>query len=457
MAENLPKYIVQGETARLFPVLSTTSKEGRTTSIVLACMSKVDELGRQLLSSAGQRLGTRAQVDTYTEIVPAKLPADVKERPDGLIAVRIGSREWKAFVEAKVGSSELDADQVERYRSLAKENGVDCVITISNQFATMPTLHPDEGVRRSRSKIPVIHWSWMHILTAVDLLINRDAVADKDQLVLLNELRRFLSHESAGVKGFDRMPKEWSDLNRLVASGGAIPTKSPEAQAVLDAWHQETRDLSLILSRLTETPVDQRLPRKHLTDPALRQKEELATLREEKQLRVSLSIPNAAAPIDVVVDLARRCVDVGMTLRAPEEKKSTSARVNWLLKQIKPKETPNLHVKIMWPGKSAETQHLVSELRRDVAVANEGKEHLVPTSFQLVEVKSLGGRFAQQTNFIVDVEEIVPAFYRSYGSRLSAWKRPAPRMKDDRTNPADVTTEAIAEDAEAFEERNATE
>ncbi|MEL6244177.1 MAG: hypothetical protein AAFS07_16785 [Pseudomonadota bacterium] len=394
MAENLPEYIVQGEIARLFPVLSTTSKEGRTTSIVLACMSKVDELGRELLSSAGQRLGTRAQVDTYTEIVPAKLPADIKERPDGLIAVRIGTREWKAFVEAKVGSSELDADQVERYRSLAKENGVDCVITISNQFATVPTLHPDEAVRRSRSKIPVIHWSWMHILTAVDLLINRDAVADKDQLVLLNELRRFLSHESAGVKGFDRMPKEWSELNRLVSSGGAIPAKSLEAQAVLDAWHQETRDLSLILSRMTETRVDQRLPRKHLADPALRHKEELATLRVDKQLRVALSVPDAAAPIHVVVDLARRCVDVGMTLRAPEDKKSTSARLNWLLRQIKTEETRDLHVRITWPGKSPETQHLVSELRRDVAVANDRKEHLVPTSFHLVKVKSLGGRFA---------------------------------------------------------------
>lgn len=37
-----PDYLAQGELARLFPVLSNTSKEGRTTSIVLACLTKVD-------------------------------------------------------------------------------------------------------------------------------------------------------------------------------------------------------------------------------------------------------------------------------------------------------------------------------------------------------------------------------------------------------------------------------
>ncbi|MDE4175622.1 hypothetical protein PXK01_15775 [Phaeobacter sp. PT47_59] len=52
-----PDYLLHGEAARLFPVLSNTSKEGRTTSIVLACVSKVEELGAELLSSLGQRAG----------------------------------------------------------------------------------------------------------------------------------------------------------------------------------------------------------------------------------------------------------------------------------------------------------------------------------------------------------------------------------------------------------------
>ncbi|MDU8913980.1 hypothetical protein RXV88_22245, partial [Aestuariicoccus sp. MJ-SS9] len=169
----IPDYLSQGEPARLFPVLSNTSKEGRTTSIVLACMSKVHEFGVQLLGSVGQRLGTRAALATYTEVVFHKMPSDVKDRPDGLIVLKVGKREWRALVEAKVGNSDLDADQLERYRALAKENGIDCVISISNQFATTPENHPLEAVRKSRSKVPVFHWSWMHILTTADLLVSK--------------------------------------------------------------------------------------------------------------------------------------------------------------------------------------------------------------------------------------------------------------------------------------------
>ncbi|WP_234423534.1 hypothetical protein [Tateyamaria sp. Alg231-49] len=61
MTEKLPEYLAQGEAARLFPVLSTTSKEGRTTSIELACMVQIEELGSALLQSIGQKRGKRAE------------------------------------------------------------------------------------------------------------------------------------------------------------------------------------------------------------------------------------------------------------------------------------------------------------------------------------------------------------------------------------------------------------
>lgn len=136
--------------------------------MLLACVARIEELARALPASAGQRVGTRTRIDCCTEIVPVTFSGDTRERPDGLVIVRTGKREWKALVEAKIGNSELDVGQVERYRNLAKENGIDCLITISNQFATAPTEHPLEEVRKSRSRIPVIHWSWMHVLTTAD-------------------------------------------------------------------------------------------------------------------------------------------------------------------------------------------------------------------------------------------------------------------------------------------------
>jgi len=449
--DQLPDYLRQGEAARLFPVLSTTSKEGRTTSIVLACLSKIDEFGAQLLASIGQRVGARSVIETYTEVVFQKQSSSIKERPDGLIVLRVGKREWRALVEAKIGSSDLDADQIERYRTLAKENGIDCVITLSNQFATSPDSHPLLDVRKSRSKIPAFHWSWMHILTTADLLISGKEVEDVDQLILLNELRRFLSHESAGVKGFDRMPKEWTELNKLISSGGKIPAKSSMAQSVLEAWHQETRDLSMILSRMTGNVVIEKLPRKHLGNPALRQKDEMLTLREQQCIACTLSIPDAAAPIEVTADIARRTIDIGMTLKAPDDKKSTKARLNWLLRQIKVDDVDNVVIRLLWPGASEATQYSLADLRANPDLAMTDKEHLTPHGFHVFLSERLGGKFAQQSNFVSELERLVPIFYGSIGSNLAAWVRKAPKLKADRASQQDVTPQALADDSEEFE------
>ena len=368
-----------------------------------------------------------------------------------LIILRAGSREWKALVEAKIGSTDLDEQQVERYRAIAKEHGLDCVITISNQFATDPSSHPVDAIRRSRSKVPVFHWSWMHILTAAELLIRNEGVEDTDQKILLNELRRFLTHESVGVRGFERMPREWTDLNKLVSSGGKIPARSKEAAAVIEAWHQETRDLSLILSRMTEEEVAEKLSKKHRNNPSERQSDELNLLREDYQLHCTLQIPHAAAPIEIVADLMRRSVDVGMTLRAPDDRVSTNARVNWLLRQVKSENLDGIHLRLLWPGKSEATQHPLADIIQDTSICAEGKQHLAPHGFHIFLSERLGARFTQQSNFIDELERIVPLFYREVGSSLSAWKKKAPRIKDTKPTAEDVSTSALSEDAKDFE------
>ncbi len=57
MNSSVPDLLTQGDPARLFPVLADTSKEGRATSILLACISIIDELGGELLKGTGQRVG----------------------------------------------------------------------------------------------------------------------------------------------------------------------------------------------------------------------------------------------------------------------------------------------------------------------------------------------------------------------------------------------------------------
>ena len=53
------------------------------------------------------------------------------------------------------------------------------VITISNQFSSSPSVHPLEEVRKLKIKVPVFHWSWMSILTTIDLMISNQSIADR--------------------------------------------------------------------------------------------------------------------------------------------------------------------------------------------------------------------------------------------------------------------------------------
>ncbi len=451
MDSHLPNILIQGESSRLFPVLSMNSKEARATSILLACLVFVDEFGAQLLATVGQKRGKLTKIKSFTEVVLKDQNEPSSNRPDGLVILTTSTREWMALVETKVGNSKINVEQVERYRTLAKNNDIDCVITISNQFATTPHNHPVQEIRKSKSKIPVYHWSWMSVLTVTELLVINKEITDETQLILLNELRRFLSHESTGIRGFDRMPKEWAILNKLVSTGGEIDIKSHEVQAVLDSWHQETRDLSLILSRMTGVHVKEKLIRKHLQSPNQRIKDEKIFLQKNYQLCCSFEVPDSAGPIQVVADLRRRTIEVGMTLKAPEDRKSTKARINWLLRQIKSEEIEDLFIRINWPGSSVSTQFSYNQLKDDVAIVGEGKKHMVSKGFHVFYSKRLGPRFIQANNFIMDIETIVPEYYSNIGSNLSAWKKPAPKIHKDRTSPEDVSPDAITEEADLFQ------
>ncbi|TYC80037.1 hypothetical protein FMN63_01995 [Stappia sp. BW2] len=444
-----PEYLIQGEPARLFPVLATTSKEGRTTSILLACLSKIDEFTRELLRPIGVSMGKRASVECWTEIVFKNESKGIKDRPDGLIIVRNGKKEWRCLVEAKVGIAELTSDQIEKYRNLAKENGIDCVLTISNQFATRVDHHPIEAVRKTRSKIPIFHWSWMFVLTSADLLIKTNSIEDRDQYLLLEELRRFLTHDSAGVKGFDSMPPEWVELNKQVSAGSKISTKSEIAQSVLIAWHQETKDLSLILSRLTEAAVSERLSRKHAADPSLRIADELQHLKEQCKLETWLDIPNAAAPLEIVADITRRTVEVSMSISAPKDKQSSKARLNWLLRQFREKVPDDLHIRFIWPGRSENNHADFKSLKEDPSIIEVNKNGSQVLGFQIFISRRLSSRFTQRKNFISDLEEIVPEFYREVGQFIVPWREKAPQIKSQRNEASDVTVQALEEESEA--------
>jgi hypothetical protein len=444
--------LVSGERARLFPVLAETSKEGRTLSILLACFETVDNFGKSLLVDLGVKVGAKTQIQTYTEVV-LKKGSDKSVRPDGLIVVKTGATTWTALVEAKVGNSDLNIEQLENYLEIAKLNGIDALITISNQFAPLPTHHPVQLSAAALKKAKVAHWSWMYLLTQATLQMGNDEVTDREQRVILNEMVRFLSHPSAGVKGFDQMPAAWTNVTGTVQAGGAISAKSDEAQEVIGAWYQETRDLSLILSRQLGEDVNVKVSRAHVHDPELRMKDDLQILASDNCLRAVFDVPNTAGVIDVCADLRKRSVFSSMRVAAPADRKSTKARLNWLVKQLQKSKPDDIHIRFIWPGRGQSTQHPLAVLRDRPEVAEEANK--VVSSFEVVFFRDIGAKFAQRKNFITELEQTLADFYEQVGQHLKAWQPVAPRIKEDRSEPSDVNTEAIRANAEeAVQERD---
>ena len=137
----LPNFLKQGEPARLFPVLSTTSKEGRATSILLSCMAKVQEITAAQLKTMGIKAGKRTKVDCFTEVV-FNNSSQANKRTDGLIVINTGAQTKYFLIEAKIGSVALDANQIESYMRICKEHKLDGVVTISNQYSSSPDIHP---------------------------------------------------------------------------------------------------------------------------------------------------------------------------------------------------------------------------------------------------------------------------------------------------------------------------
>lgn len=89
----------------------------------------------------------------------------------------------------------------------------------------------------------------------------------------------------------------------------------------------------------------------------------------------------------------------------------------------------------------------MTDLINDPNLITKDKEHLTLSSFMVFGSYRLGGRFTQLANFISDLEDNVPLFYRQVGQNLSQWKKPVPKIKETSDN---VDVEAISKEAEDF-------
>jgi len=453
----LPEFVECGELARLIPVAADSNREQRTASVVLAAMRGVFEFRQAMLRSLGVRVGSRSVLHAWTEVGFKCAPKEKgkkskKDRPDGLLVLNTGKKHWKALVEAKVGRAEVDEGQLKEYLQQARQHKIDAVITITNQFVALPSHHPVKIPKNLARGVELYHWSWMYLLTQATLLLESKEIESPDQRFILEEVVRYLSHDSSGISRFTSMNSEWRDVVGKVKSNASLHKTSQEVENTVSSWHQEQRDLCLVMSRKLGRTVRLRLSRAHRTDPQKRLRDDIEALIKNKTLSCDLEIPHAAADLNVRADLAKRTIVCSMRLDAPQDKKSTRAKVNWLSRQISNIEPRGMYIKALRTGRAQDTQASLAEVLKDPDVLLSDSTGVVPNVFEVFYMSDLAGRFSGNKVFIDELEKAVPYFYEQAGQRLRAWVASPPRIKH-----ADPASSEAEENAVAAKEQDSDE
>lgn len=413
--------------ARLIPtsgINGAEEQERRATSALLAVMTTVKEFSRVLLRPLGAPAGT---VDTYIEV-----PFDTNGRrvyPDGLIRVSRGQQRWTALVEAKTGQNTLDAAQLETYLDVARENGFDAVVTVSNEICAIPGQHPTVLDRRKLRKVAIHHWSWTQVLTEAVMQKEHRGVADPEQAWILGELIRYLEHPRSGALEFEDMGGCWVPVREAVAAGTLRATDGGVGEVVnrVDALLHYT---GLRLGRRLGAEVIPALSRKEISDPTLRTAALVQQLTSVGRLSGAIRIPSTVGALGIEMDLRASQITCHVDVDAPREGRPTT-RVNWLTRQLKDAPDGLRLESFVMHGRGAGQAALLREVRVDPAllVLDPAREI---KSFRIAQTSRMGNkRGTGRGSFIESVTTAVDGFYEAVLQNLKAWSARPPKLRDD--------------------------
>ena len=422
--DKLPHQLISGKQSRLFSSLKLSNKELIATSTLLAVFRLVPELLAELIRDTGIRLNDRTVLDTYTEIGVAKSPHQKNDRPDGFIYIK-NRNEWTALVEAKVGNNSLSVEQVTKYVEDARANGIDAVVTISNEFTPRVDQSPISLPKRLLTKVKLYHLSWRLILSSAILLKNNKQIEDREKSFVLDELIRFLRDDSVGNKSFSQMPTAWTYVCNDASIGAKLKKSDPKVSEVSGALVEEFSEIALNLTDHLGVDCNTKLPNSFKSDRSAWQQHITKSIIEKKVASCAFTIPNAANDLLLEIDLAKNSITVGMELKAPEERSTLSGKINWLSRQIKVIDEPRSFVKVRWKSRAADEFIEMSKIGPDHFKGRELNTTIL--SFTPLMQLHSSKVFNSRKNFITELEKLVLEFYDLHAQHLKQWVPKAPK------------------------------
>lgn len=422
---------IEGQEARLIPVAGISGNkeaEARATSALLAVLSIVRPFSRALLTPLGASRSTRAKVEAFTEVT-FETPSGQTVRPDGLLRVTYGKRDsFVALVEVKTGDAKLAAEQIHAYVEVARQHNYDCVITISNEIAPSPNVHPTDGLRvRSNSKVRVHHMSWTMVLAEAVKEHTHRGVDDPEQAWILNELIRYLGHPNSGALDFSDMGDNWTSV-RDGARVGTLDRRDPAVVEISLRWDQLLRFVALKLGVEIGEDIHEIIPKAHRTDSQLRNRAFVDSICENGQLAGRLRVPDTIADIQVTADLRARFVTCGATFDAPRDR-GGRARITWLTRQLRDSEA-SLIIETYASGARVPTVTTLGQLLEDPKLGL-GESKKDPARFCVSRRSEMGQgrRSTRKPGFIDATLDAVTVFYGEVLQHLQAVVPAAPRLE----------------------------
>jgi len=413
------------ESARLIPVSgirNAEEQERRATSALLAVLSAVDEFGLAIVKPYGAPKG---RLQAYIE-VPFELADGRSLRPDGLIQVTRGKRSWTALVEVKTGSNKLNCEQIEAYLDLVKEQGFDCVITISNQIARIPGEHPVDVDKSKLRKVALHHLSWSRVLTEAVLQKSHRGVADPDQAWILGELIRYLEHPNAGSIDFCDMGEHWVGVRDAVKNG-TLRYSDRKAIEVASKWEELVSFVALRLGRKLGTDVQEVLAVKERKDIAIRIANIVDAMVTRGLMPGAIRIPNTVGEVALSVDLRAQQIVASISIDAPKTGRATT-RINWLLRQLK---STSSDVRLdSWGMRSRSSMSdLLGNVRKNqsLLIPIDNRE-IVSLKVSLTRPMGLK-RLVGNRSFIDSVLDTLDDFYGDVVQHLQEWQPVAPKLE----------------------------
>ncbi|MFE2151050.1 TerD family protein [Streptomyces lavendulae] len=399
--------------ARLFPVPTLKSdreREVRATSVLLAVMAQVPELGRRLTAGFGAPAG---RMQTFTEV---SLPhGETPRRPDGVIRVERAGKLWTALVETKTNGNPLRAEQVQEYVDIAARRGYEAVITLSNDVALDGAPVVDVKIdRRRKHKVSLWHLSWAEVAHQTQMLIRHEGVANAAHAWLLQEFLEYLQHENSGCHGFQNMGPSWVPVRRGI-DDETLAIGDPRAVEVVESWERLIRQVCLRLGgELGQKALPVQRARRG-SDPLARRVAAAERLCSEGRLTAELRIEGTERVIAVTADLRTAKVRTSVDVAAPAGSYplSTAKRLLRLLAEA----PADLHVESLVEGTNG-PRGTLERLRPEPAdlLPKDGAQL---TGFRLTLIKGTGStRGNAESGFIRSVDDAVERFHHGVLAHL---------------------------------------